>query len=486
MGAAGVALSEEEAADMAVLQEDLDTSRTAYERLDAYYEGTWRLERLGLAVPPELEQFVTLVNWPRVTAGEVERRCDVEGFRLPGSEEVGEDLQVMWQANDLDEASQLGHLDSMVLGRAYTCIGTREDDEPSAGIPLISTESALDITHASDTRTRRVRVAYRVTSETERTLYYPNETIWLESAGKDWNDVERDQHNLGVVPVVPMLNHGRLRNAKGVSEMADVLSLTDAAARALTNAQVATEVLAVPQRYVLGAAPKDFVDKEGKPLPAWDAYFGAVWALQNGDAKVGQFSAADLSNFANIVNHYAALVSGVSGLPTRFYGISTANPPSEGSIVADETRLIMNAYRKHRALGGAWRRTMRIATMIADGSNAENVNPELTRIETMWRNPETPTRAQTADAVVKLHGVGILPTEAAWEELGYSRTRRVELAEMRRRELEENPLAAAASAFAGGGAAGGGTAGGDPAAAGTAADPAQPEPVGVGVADAEV
>lgn len=477
-----MALSEEEAADMALLEDDLTKSRAAYERLDAYYEGTWRLERLGLAVPPELEQFVTLVNWPRVTAGEVERRCDVEGFRTPGSEEANDELWQIWQANDLDEASQLGHLDAIALGRAYTCVGTREDDEPSAGIPLITTESALDMTHISDTRTRRVRVVLRITSETERTLYYPNETIWLESAGKDWNDVERDAHNLGVVPVVPMMNMARLRNAKGVSEMADVLSLTDAAARALTNAQIATEVLAVPQRYVLGAAPKDFVDKDGKPLPAWDAYFGAVWALQNGDAKVGQFSAADLSNFANIVNHYAALVSGVSGLPTRFYGISTANPPSEGSIIADETRLIMNAYRKHRSFGGTWKRTMRIARMLADGSNSETVNPELMRTETLWRNPETPTRAQTADAVVKLHGAGILPTEAAWEELGYSPPRRAALAEMRRREAEEGGLAAAAAVFGGGT---GGT-GVDPAAGGTDADPTAPPPVSVGVPDAEV
>jgi formylglycine-generating enzyme required for sulfatase activity len=42
----------------------------------------------------------------------------------------------------------------------------------------------------------------------------------------------------------------------------------------------------------------------------------------------------------------------------------------------------------------------------------------------VWRDPATPTYAQKADAVVKLHASGILPTEQAWEDLGYSAVQR--------------------------------------------------------------
>jgi hypothetical protein len=89
----------------------------------------------------------------------------------------------------------------------------------------------------------------------------------------------------------------------------DVMPLTDAAARALTNAQVATEVAAIPQRWVAGMSKGDFADQNGNPLPAWQAYFGAVWATEAADAKFGQFSAADLGNFTKIVDHYAQQVS---------------------------------------------------------------------------------------------------------------------------------------------------------------------------------
>jgi len=329
-------------------------------------------------------------------------------------------------------------------------VGTHSPDDPDPDVPLITVESPYEMTHEVDPRTRRVTAALRRTKvavpliSEHATLYLPNETVWLQRVGRSgWVEVDRDEHNIGRPLVVPLLNRSRLRNRQGSSEMADVLSLTDAACRALTNAQVATEVLAVPQRYILGASPTDFVDQHGKPLTAWETYFGAVWALQSGEAKVGQFQAADLGNFERIVNHYANLVSGVSGLPTRFYGQYTTNPPSEGSIVADETRLIMNAHRKHRAWGGTWELVNRIVRRILDG----DWNPELARMETLWRAPETDTKAQEADAITKLVGARILPVEAAWEELGYSATRRQQLKRMRDAEMAVDPVSLLADQF---------------------------------------
>lgn len=445
-----MALSDIEDATFRRLSSALTKSQRDLERLDAYYEGIHRLEQLGLAVPPELGRFVTTVNWPRITVDSLEQRCDVEGFRLTGQDSADDELWSIWQSSGMDEESQQAHLEALIFGRSYVCVGTRSPDDPDPDVPLITVESPYEMTHEVDPRTRRVTAALRRTKvavpliSEHATLYLPNETVWLQRVGRSgWVEVDRDEHNIGRPLVVPLLNRSRLRNRQGSSEMADVLSLTDAACRALTNAQVATEVLAVPQRYILGASPTDFVDQHGKPLTAWETYFGAVWALQSGEAKVGQFQAADLGNFERIVNHYANLVSGVSGLPTRFYGQYTTNPPSEGSIVADETRLIMNAHRKHRAWGGTWELVNRIVRRILDG----DWNPELARMETLWRAPETDTKAQEADAITKLVGARILPVEAAWEELGYSATRRQQLKRMRDAEMAVDPVSLLADQF---------------------------------------
>jgi hypothetical protein len=433
-----VALSDDEAATLTRLRGALTHCRRDLELLDAYYEGMQRLETFGMAVPPDLRRFVTVVNWPRIAADAIEERLDLTGFRLATSPEDDADLWRIWQANDLDEEAQLAHLDALVFGRSYATVGSNEAD---AGAPLIAVESPLEMIAERDPRTREVTSAARVVggvstvatvpvsgqSPVSATLYLPDATVWLtgSSQGTRWVEEDRDEHRLGAVPVVPLVNRGRLTQRNGVSEIADVLPLTDAAARALTNAQVATEVAAIPQRWVAGMSKGDFADQNGNPLPAWQAYFGAVWATEAADAKFGQFSAADLGNFTKIVDHYAQLVAGMKGLPVRYFGQNTANPPSADAIRSDEARLVKTCERRQQAWSGSWEMVMRLVRRLIDG----DWNPDLMQLETQWRDPATPTRAQAADAAVKLHAEGILPTEAVWEDLGYSAVRREKLRE---------------------------------------------------------
>jgi hypothetical protein len=447
-----VALSDDEQALLGRLTATLPRTIRSNQTADAYYDGEQRVEQLGLAVPPELRQFLTIVAWPGTYVDAIEERIDLEGFQLPNATEADQGLWSIWQANDLDEESQLAHLDALVRKRSFVIVGAGDADTPDAptgddrdpAIPLVTVESSDEVAVELSPRTRRVSAAaklYKDGAAQRATLYLPKGTIWLERANARWQEVDRDEHGLGVVPVVPLVNRPRLSRRDGRSQMHRVLGLTDAAARALTNAQLATEVMAIPQRYVLGASKGDFVDKDGQVLTTWEAYFGAIWALKNGDAKVGQFSAADLANFKTIVDHYASLVAGVTGLPMRYLGQSTTNPPSAEGIRADESRLIKTCERFQKSAGGSWERVMRLVRRIMDG----DWNPELAQLEAQWRDPATPTRAQQADAAVKLVQAGILPIEAAWVDLGYSAIRRNKLREMRQAELDQDPVRAIAA-----------------------------------------
>ncbi len=410
--------TDDETALLARLKQRLDESiaggpdghggrRLGFQVLDTYYRGEQRLEQLGLAVPEDLRQFVTIVAWPGTQVDSIEERCDVEGFRLPGTPEADKGLAEVWQANDLDDESQMGHTDSLVFGRSYACVGTGED----ASLPLVTVESPMEMVHEWSPRKRAAVAAARFyvddstgTTVHRSTLYEPDMTTWLQQVDGEWEIEDRDEHKLGRCPVTPLVNRGRSHARYGLSEMGRIITLTDAAARALTNAQVATEVMALPQRWAAGMTAADFTDpKTGEQVTAWEAYFGAVWAVANKDAKFGQFTAADLSNFGNIVNLYAQLVAGVTGLPMRFLGQLSANPPSADGIRADEARLIKNAERKCRSWGASWERAMRLVRQFQTGED----DPQLASMETLWRDPATPTRAQSADAAVKLHAAGI-------------------------------------------------------------------------------
>ncbi|MEV4767789.1 phage portal protein [Micromonospora humida] len=422
--------------------------------LEAYYEGEQRVEQLGLAIPPELRRFLTVVAWPGTYVDALAERITLEGFRLPDETESDADLWRIWQANGLDRESQLAHLEALKFGRAFVVVGAGDgvtpdapsatggdgDRTPDAATPLITVESSNEMAMELSPRTRQpVAVAKFYVDDgsvMKATLYQPNVTIWLERRNAAWSEVDRDVHDLGVVPVVPLTNRAQLSRRDGRSVMTRIIGLTDAAARALTNAQIATEALAVPQRYVVGAQPDDFKDKDGNVLTAWEAYFGAVWALKNPEAKIGSLSAADLANFSGIVNHYAALVSGVTGLPMRYLGQATTNPPSAEGILADESRLIKQVEDFRVGAEAAWERAQEIAARIRDGE----WNPRLKQLETNWRSAATPTAAQAADAAVKLVQAGILPVEAAWEDMGYSPARRAKLKALRDAERAADPI----------------------------------------------
>lgn len=421
-----MALSRDDSDLVAGLANDLVQIASADTRLDRYYDGSQRLEHIGLAVPPELRRFETVVNWNRVAVDSVADRLSVKSFILPGEETASAALREGWDANNLDSESVIHAQETLTLGRGYVTVGTNEEDREH---PLITVESPREIAVDIDKRHRRINAAVRMYDHEPgevlprfATLYLPDSTQWLERDGKGgWTVLDRDDHRLGRVPIVMFLNRRRLGKWDGVSEMKDVIPLVDAAARSLTNLQIAGETHSVPQKWVVSASKGDFVDGAGNPIPAWESYYSAIWATGNKDAKMGQFNASDLKNFHDTVNHYGQLVSSVTGLPLRYLGQTSVNPAAEGAIRADESRLVLNAERKQANFGDGWGWVMGLYERFRTGDWVSG-----NRIKTEWHDAGTPTFAQKADALTKLYagGLGVLSREGVWDELGWSDARK--------------------------------------------------------------
>ncbi|CRK55438.1 Phage capsid and scaffold [Alloactinosynnema sp. L-07] len=410
------------------------------ERHDAYYEGEQSLSYMHPELLRRLDGRVrqVVVNWPELVVDSLDERLDVTGFRLGGRDAADRDLWRIWQANRLDLHAQQAHIDALVTGRAFAIVGTNEDDEQT---PLVTVESPLEVHAELDPRTRRVRAALKRWSDDEAapgtssqvashaTLYLPDTTIWFTSAdgGKAWTETDRDDHNLGVVPVVPLVNRPRTSRRRGKpvtlgrSELASVIPLSDAACKIATDMMVSAEFHAMPRRYALGFDQDDFVDAQGNPLTPWQAVAGVLWASPKSPKEdgvaVGQFPEADLSNFHNTLNALARLVASLSGLPPHFLGYATENPASADGIRSSEGRHIKRAERRQRSFGDGWEQVMRLVLLVRDGV----VPPEALRMETMWVDAATPTFAAQADAVTKLYAADkLLPRRASRRALGYS------------------------------------------------------------------
>jgi hypothetical protein len=449
-------LSDDERSTIAFLEGCVGRQNGLNRVSDSYYNGEQHLDQLGLAIPPQLRKFLTIVAWPNTYTNAVEERIDLEGFELPGETDASDELWSVWQANHLDEQSSMLHIDAFIRGIGFVIVGPgdgtpdadEEAEDRDSAIPLITIESSSEVAVTLSPRTKTVESAvkvYRGRRDRYTTLYLPNETIWCEYVNGVLTDVARDKHNMGYVPVVPFVYGARTDQRHGRSGISRIIGVTDAAARALTNAQIATELLAIPQRYVVGASESDFVGPDGKPKTAWETYLGAIWGLGNENAKPGQFTAADLSNFETIVNHYAKLASSLTGLPMRYLGQATTNPPSAEGIMADESRLVKTCERYCRSLGESWETVMRISRRIMDGK----WDKDLAKMETQWRNPATPTRAQAADAAVKLVAANIIPREFSWKILGYSAVERELLRKLWAEQDAADPVREIAANLAG-------------------------------------
>ena len=439
------------------LNTEMTRMRPIYQSLDDWYELQAHVEQLGLAIPAALKDFETIANWCRLSTDSVARLMKYRGMRFPGSDTPDPRLAYAHQANDLDEEISLGILDALIFGRSYICVGTNDDDRDA---PLITLEEPAGLCALLDARTRRNRAVLRRYTDDEGTgiagrtiqlgtLYQPNMTSHLRQAGNGkWVEDDRDEHNLGVVPVTALVNRARLGHRHGVSEMTDIIPLVSAAARALTNLQVAQETHAVPQRAVLGASKGDFVDsKTGKPLTVWESYFGAIWSLTNKDAKIDQFTASDLRNFHETVKHYALLASGLTGLPAAAYGFQTDNPASAEAIRGMRLQLIGGAEYKIDGFSGALEDHNRIVLRFLGASAADLTKAK--SLEAMWGDPSMATRAEKADSILKYtQGENpVLPIEAAWDEMGFTEEKKNTLRRQLQAQRDAGLLGSAAAAF---------------------------------------
>lgn len=389
----------------------------------AYYDGTQRLVHMGLAVPPQLRHFELVVNWPRVTVDTIEQRQDVKSIIVPQDDTLADKLRTAWDANNMESELPMFNRDRLVYGRSFLSVGTNEE---SRELPIIQVESPTQVAVNIDRRHRRVAYATRFAAPDEDgmptfvTLMTPETTIIAGYRGGRWLEVERDDHNIGAVPMFPSFNRRMTGEWAGRSEMTDIIPITDAAARTMTNLQVAVESVAVPKRWIFGVKPTDFVKKDGTPQTEWESYLYSVWANPNKDVKAGQFDAANLANFHETVELYGKLASSLTGFPTRYFGLHTTNPPAEGAIRAEESQLVKTCERKNGEAGSTLAGALAFAGTLISG---KRIHPGLVNIR--WHDPATPTFSQRADALQKLAGgIPIISREGAWDELGWDDARK--------------------------------------------------------------
>lgn len=430
--------------------------------LRSYYDGNARLEYAGRKFR---EAFGDLFrdwsdNFLALVVDAVAERLSVEGFRVPiedGAEDdqrqADKDAWTIWQRNHLDADSHLAHLDSLVVGCGFVSVWA---DPGTPGEAIIAVEDPCEVyvEHVPGSRRKRKAALKRWVDEDTRlvhaTLYRPDAIYKYVSTDplREGSSVDTARYvprevdppeawpvenALGVVPIIPLPNRPRSSGAYE-SEIDQFRALQDGMNKVLADMLVASEFVAYPQRWATGIDIP--LDENGAPMEPFKAGVDRVWTLppvEEGDqaSQFGQFPAADLAPYVAAVEMLVAHLSSRSRTPPHYLLGQAGVFPSGESLKAAETGLVAKTRLKMRPLGEAWEEAMSLAFRI----EGDDTRADVLGKETLWRNPESRSSAETTDAAIKMQALGV-PQEALWtfigatpQEVGRWRVMRAEEAE---------------------------------------------------------
>lgn len=382
--------------------------------LEAYFNSEKRLSALGVSIPPEMRVLEMVSAWPRLVVEALVERLTVEGFYLAGNDTFADTAEHWWRVNNMDVNSILLHTEALVQGLAFAMVGPGENDTPRM---TIHERSEIRVNYDAIGRVGEALRRYKDADGVDWYAHYEpgKNTYYGQGWGGNWLKAATIDSGMSRVPVVPFVNRARIGNRLGESEMRDVMALSDACSRSLTNLQVAQELVSMPGRYLLGADANSFVDGTGKPKTQFEVYIGRI-LLGPAGATAGQFQGAQLDQIINTVKLYAQKVASITGLPNSYLGINTDNPASAEALNAAANRHVKKAEQKQSIFGDSYELCMGLGQELVTGK----YDPALVALETRWRNAATPTLQSNAQAAVQLVQTDIIPPVVARDMVGLS------------------------------------------------------------------
>ena len=450
----GLALSESEADQVAGLRAKLQSYSRANREKANLYEGKRTAEDLGISAPEGLPELVSSrIGWPGTVVDVLEERLEFRGWT--GVDDLG--LDEVYRDNQLAIESGQGHLDALTYGCNFVSVGRGGPGEPEVLVTVESTESC---TVEWNYRLRRASAALSQTRDEQgrvvmETLYLPNATIMFRQRGGRLIVENRDDHNLGRVPVARLLNRDRASDVTGRSEISrPVIYYSDAAIRTLVGMEINREFYTSPKWTALNVIPEVFgMGEDRSPTEnrraGWSATAGRLNVIPPQTDDLGdpvkpelhEFRPAPPTPYIEQVKAYSQLLSAECGIPAPYLGFVTDNPDSADSIRQQEYRLVKRAERRQVSFGAGWLEVAHLAMLIRGDSPDREI---LRRMGVSWRDASTPTRAAAADEAAKLIGAGVLAPDShvTWDRIGLSPQEQQQLDSDRRRDAGGSALAA--------------------------------------------
>lgn len=370
-------------------------------------------------------------NWCQIVPDSVIERLVPLGFRLEDGS-IDKEAGKAWRRNECDVEYSLAALESLLSARSFGMVWKPDGVNTEITFQTVGQSVVEYAPGRRNVRSAGLNV-WSDGSDEFATLFRRDEGYVYrfqrpaKNAGK-WQPrttgLRRSEsahfaNPMGnEVPIVEFANRSRL-HGHPMSEIATVIPLQDAVNTVWAHVLTASDALALPARVVLGMdrPTKDILDDAGEvvgeeDLPLDNFRKDRLLWLEGRDAKIGEFSAANLENLLVVVEKAVQHVAAQTRTPPHYLLGEMTNVGAD-ALVAAETGLVAKVEDRQRGQGASLRELMRLEAIAAgDTKRAESL--ALGRVH--WRDAQFRSEAQYADALTKYKAIGV-PDEALWERI---------------------------------------------------------------------
>lgn len=406
--------------------------------LRKYAEGKAPLPTVPGIDPREIAEWMkdARTNWTSLVLNSPRERLGIDGFRFGGvdggSVKADDDANRIWRENGMRAESGLVHHGALSQRRAFVLV-----ERGDSGRPLLTHETARQVAveHAQGSR-RQLAAGLKLwrddwTGNTRATLWTPDrifdfvtksETPTFSGRAatlRGWDaltlpnapDGERP-NSLGTVPLVPFINR-RVVRPGGFAEHEDIISVQNRINLSLIMLVAAMKYGAFRQRWAAGLE----VDEDpvtGQKIQPFQLDIRKLWTTADPEVRFGEFSATDLVPYVRAVESAVQDLAALSRTPPH-YIIGAVVNVSGDALKAAETGLVAKVEDHQTDFGESWEDVMRLSFRVSgDESKATAYD-----LETVWRDPESRTVSELADAAVKKQAAGV-PWRQRMEDMGYT------------------------------------------------------------------
>lgn len=367
-------------------------------------------------------------NYVGLVADATAERLQVDGFRVGDAEMGDQEAWRIWQANAMDADSDLLIAETVKASRGFALVAPNPED---ARTPFITAEDMTQAVVAYEPGSRRERRAGLKTfvddwtGDVWATLFVDGQLFkyrapeqkagmvgapkWVprEVRGEPWPA----NNPLDVVPLVEVQNRPDLLG-EAHSEIEDVLDIQDRINKTLIDRLMAQEFAAFRQRLLIGYEVP--TDDNGQPIEPFKAAVDRLWIVEDENVKVHEFDATDLKPYLAAVEADVQHMAARTRTPAQYLLGELSNVNGE-TLKATESGLVSKIRQRQRPIGEGLEDIARLALRAAGDER------DLSKIETIWHNPEFRTEGELVDALVKMATLGV-PHEALWERWGATQT----------------------------------------------------------------